>query len=589
MSAAMEPLQRKTTVTVVPETQASQDIPPEDGKDGRSDLAKTLSKTAMAEAIVRIRTTPFDPEKDVPSSVASPASTLFLPAEEGPEPAAETGPTATSMPALSVQRQLAITGCIIMSSFVQYMSNFLTLGAGYWFADKLVGDASPAGSIWMVSAYSLTQSSVVLIGGRLGTIYGHQRLLLAGLALMTIMSLANGFCTHYIAFVIVRAFTGLGGGLLMPNAVALIAVTVPPGRNRNISMGFFGAAAPVGGWIGGLVAGLFIRYSTWPWLFYFMAIVTFAVFSALVLLLPKNEEIFDEGGKIDYIGAVLGLGGLAVFNIVWTQAPSVGWQQASEIVLLILSVALFAGFILWEHRFASDPIMPLSIFRAPTFSALICVNLLTYMSFGISLWYLIAWQQLIRGLSVLDFVVHWLPFCLSALAAVGIAAFLIPRLAAQYIMAIGIVAVMASNLLLATMPVRQSYWAQTFVGTLLSGVCPDFVYVAAQIIASNSVSRHQQGLAGSLIGTLNLYGNSLGLGPAGTIQSQVAKHSGDLASYRAALYFGVGLAAIALVVDLAYVRMPRDRREGWSDSDKEVLRDAAAAAAASAPASDTRV
>lgn len=411
-------------------------------------------------------------------------------------------------------------------------------------------------------------------------------MLLVGLATITIMSIANGFCTHYIAFVVVRALTGLGGGLLMPNAVALIAITVPPGRARNVSMGFFGAAAPIGGWIGGLTAGLFIRYSTWPWLFYFMAICTSAVFLALVLLLPQ-EEVFDKDGKIDYVGAVLGLGGLAIFNVVWTQAPSVGWQQASEIVLLILSVALFAGFLVWEHRFAAEPIMPLSIFRAPTFAPLIVVNLLTYMSFGITLWYLIAWQQLVRGLSVLDFVVDWLPFSISALAAVGIAAFLIPHLAAQYIMAIGIVAVLLSNLLLATMPVHQTYWAQTFVGTLLSGICPDFVYVAAQIIASNSVSRRQQGLAGSLIGTLNLYGSSLGLGPAGTIQAQVAKHTGsDLTGYRAALYFGVGLAALALVFDLLYVRMPRDRREGWSDSDKEVLQ---AAANASAPAGDARV
>jgi len=234
----------------------------------------------------------------------------------------------------------------------------------------------------------------------------------------------------------------------------------------------------------------------------------------------------------------------------------------------MVSVALFISFLIWEHRYASEPIMPLSIFHAPSFSALVFVVLLSYMSFGISLWYMIAWQQLIRGWTVLELSFGWTPFCISSLTAVGVAAYLVSRLPAQWIMALGVSTALVANLLLATMPAQQTYWAQTFFAVLLSGICPDFVFVAAQIITSNSVSRRQQGVAGSLIGTLNLYGNSLGLGFAGTIESEVSKAAGGniLLGYRSALFFGVGLAVMGLLMDVVFVRMPKDDREGWEDA-----------------------
>lgn len=143
-------------------------------------------------------------------------------------------------------------------------------------------------------------------------------------------------------------------------------------------------------------------------------------------------------------------------------------------------------------------------------------------------------------------------------------------------MAIGVAVVLASSLLLATMPIDQSYWFQTFPAMVLSSFCPDFVYLAAQIIASNSVSRRHQGLASSLVGTLNLYGNSLGLGFAGTIETEVTKKlaagssaaesvADTVSGYRAALYFAAGIAFLGLVLDFAFVRVPKNEREGWDE------------------------
>ncbi|KAK7728184.1 hypothetical protein SLS57_002654 [Botryosphaeria dothidea] len=361
---------------------------------------------------------------------------------------------------------------------------------------------------------------------------------------------------------------------------------VPPGKARNITLAAFAASPPVGAMIGALFAGLFIEVAEWKYLYIFMWVLILAqssslewtltyrraclgalVFGALFFALPSEDPV-DKGGEIDYIGSILGISGLALFNFAWNQAPPVGWQTPYIPVILALSILAFTGFLVWESRFARAPIMPLTIFAAPTFTALIFVVLLTYMSFGISLWYMVAWQQLLRGWSVLHLAVGWIPFSVGASCAVGLAAWLVPRLQAQCIMAVGVLACLASTLLVATMPAQQLYWKQTFPAILVGSICPDFVYVAAQIIASNSVGRRDQGVAGSLIGTLNLYGNSLGLGFAGTIEVQLlANGAGEVKSYRAALYFGAALAVAALVLDLAFVRVPKDDRQGWKESE----------------------
>jgi MFS family permease len=104
----------------------------------------------------------------------------------------------------------------------------------------------------------------------MGAIYGHKRLLMYGAVWLGVCSLVCGFCNNFIAFVVVRALSGIGGAFIMPNAVALLTITNPPGSTRNLLLGFFGASAPLGGWVGAILLGLFQHYSEYKWFFLFM-------------------------------------------------------------------------------------------------------------------------------------------------------------------------------------------------------------------------------------------------------------------------------------------------------------------------------
>lgn len=221
---------------------------------------------------------------------------------------------------------------------------------------------------------------------------------------------------------------------------------------------------------------------------------------------------------------------------------------------------------------APEPIMPLDAFKAPSFQILLLVILLNFMAVGTLIWYQVLWLQEIWHWSILHFAAGWSPFVVCAIGAASLAAWLISRLAAQWILALGTIAILLSNLLMATLPVKQTYWAQVFPSVVLFSFCPDFVYTAGQIIASNSVRRRQQGVAGSIIGTLNLYGNSLGLGFASTIEAQVSSHyQSRILGIRSALFFGVAVSAVALILDICFVRMVKDEREGWHEDDQASL------------------
>jgi MFS family permease len=95
-------------------------------------------------------------------------------------------------------------------------------------------------------------------------------MLLLGASIITVFSLGNAFCKTYEAFITVRAMTGIGGGILMPNAVAILTIMVPPGRSRNVTLATFAASPPVGALIGALLAGLFLGIGEWKYMYIVM-------------------------------------------------------------------------------------------------------------------------------------------------------------------------------------------------------------------------------------------------------------------------------------------------------------------------------
>ncbi len=187
------------------------------------------------------------------------------------------------------------------------------------------------------------------------------------------------------------------------------------------------------------------------------------------------------------------------------------------------------------------------------------------MSFGISLWYMLAWQQLIRGWTILELTVGWIPFGVGATAAVLFAAWLIPRLAAQWIMAIGVAATLCTNLILATMPAQQTYWAQMFPAIAVSEHLPRLRLRrgADHRPATASAGASRASPAASSDRSTYTATRWAWDSPAPSRPRWPSTPGAEaISGYRAALYFGAALAVVGLILDFAWVRMPKDEREG---------------------------
>lgn len=182
-------------------------------------------------------------------------------------------------------------------------------------------------------------------------------------------------------------------------------------------------------------------------------------------------------------------------------------------------------------------------------------------------------MQTIRGDSLIQVGVQYLPLTIVGWSNAFFAAWLVPRVPAQAIIGMGCVAMVIINVILATIPANLTYWAMAFPAMFLSAFTIDLITTSAQIIASNTVPMKHQGVAGSLVGTLLSYGMSTGLGFAGTVEVNTFDNGKNLLKgYHSAAYLAVGLATTSLMLSLVFIRIPKDTREGWGEDEAKVER-----------------
>lgn len=195
------------------------------------------------------------------------------------------------------------------------------------------------------------------------------------------------------------------------------------------------------------------------------------------------------------------------------------------------------------------------------------------MSVGIYCWYVTVWLANLRGWGPVLLGLSFLPMAITGSASAFFAAWVVSRVRAEVVLCLGSLGAVAMNVLVVTMPVQETWWAQVFPAMIFAGCTGDMIFAAGQIIASSIVSKKHQGTAGSLLGTLFTYGLSTGLGFGGTVEINVNKNGTDLvAGYRGAEYLAIGFAGMAFVIALLFVRMERNTVEGWQGEDAEGYR-----------------
>jgi len=211
--------------------------------------------------------------------------------------------------------------------------------------------------VWVVNAYMLTFGGFLLLGGRLGDLYGHRRFFLLGLILFTAASLACGLAQSQHVLVAARAVQGIGGAVVTAVALSLIMDLFTETGERARAMGIYGFVCSAGGSIGVLLGGFLTTTLNWHWIFLVNLPIGLAVYVASTRLLPRDAT-HAGGAKLDVGGAITVTTSLmlAVYAIV--NGEILGWTSTTVLGLLGASAALMIAFLVIESKVKSPLMQP---------------------------------------------------------------------------------------------------------------------------------------------------------------------------------------------------------------------------------------
>ena len=422
---------------------------------------------------------------------------------------------------------------------------------------------------WVLNAYLLTYGGFLLLGGRLGDLFGHRRLFLGGTALFTVASLACGVANSQEWLVIARAIQGLGGAVVSAVALSLLMQLFTEQADRAKAMGIFGFVLSGGGVIGVLAGGILTDVLSWNWIFLVNLPVGVLVYILSLRLLPTDGGPAATG-RVDYAGAITVTGALmlAVYAII--NGNEEGWGSPRTLGMLGVAVVLFAVFLAIEARIAS-PLMPLGIFRNRNVSTANALGIFLAAGMFAYFFFSALYMQLVLEYSPMEVGLAYLPGTVVWGAS---SLFLSDRFVMRYgikpPLVAGLALMVVALLLLARIPVDGNWAIDILPATLAIGLGAGIAFNPILLAAMSGVGQEEAGLASGVVNTAFMMGGAVGLAVLVSLadsRTETLRGSGDsLAAalnggYHVAFIVGAVFLAVSIAIGAALLRTPREAPE----------------------------
>ncbi|OSC97543.1 MFS general substrate transporter [Trametes coccinea BRFM310] len=434
-------------------------------------------------------------------------------------------------------------------------------------------DFSEADLQWPLNVYALSYGSLLLLCGRIADVVGAKRMFLFGTGFFTIWSIATGVAPNKVSLIVFVALTGVGAAANTPTGISIFANHFESGPTKNRAIAALGAGQAVG-YIVGLVGGGFLCQSEklWPVIFYIQGGLAAVFFVLGVITIPSDVHHKRYTKGIDWVGAVLSVGGVGLLTFVLSESTTVsrGWKTPWVPALLVVSLLILAAFVLWEwyrERHDLSVIMPVSLWTKPgtKMAPTIAVVFLAWASYNCMSYFANLFFQQVRGDDPAQTSFETIPFAIMAFLANVIAGALLGILRGDVLIGLGLLGTMAAPLILALIDERASYWKMAF--WMFNVSWTDVAYTVGNLQISISFPPSSQGLAGGIFNVATRLGTSLGLALTSSVSAAVsarynARHpelARDavpvvMAGVRAGAWVTFGLAAAAFAVCVVCLR-----------------------------------
>ncbi|HDR9319360.1 TPA: DHA2 family efflux MFS transporter permease subunit [Burkholderia vietnamiensis] len=413
--------------------------------------------------------------------------------------------------------------------------------------------------VWVVNAYLLTFGGFLLLGGRLGDLYGQRRMFLAGLVVFTLASLACGVAPSQTLLIAARAVQGFGGAVVSAVSLSLIMNLFTEPGERARAMGVYGFVCAGGGSLGVLLGGLLTSTLSWHWIFLVNLPIGIAVYAMCVALLPR-VRVPADAARLDVAGALTVTASLmlAVYGIVG--GNEAGWLSPQTVGLIGAALALLAAFIAIEARVA-HPLMPPTLFAAHNVALANVIGVL--WAAAMFAWFFLSalYMQRVLGYGPLQVGLAFLPANLIMAAfSLGLSARIVMRCGIRGPIAAGLLIAACGLALFSRAPVDGGFVWHVLPGMTLLGIGAGVAFNPVLLAAMSDVEPADSGLASGIVNTAFMMGGALGLAvlaslAAARTETLAAARAAPLdalnGGYHAAFAVGAAFAAAAGLLGLA--------------------------------------
>jgi EmrB/QacA subfamily drug resistance transporter len=413
---------------------------------------------------------------------------------------------------------------------------------------------SEASLAWVVNAYLLTFGGFMLLGGRLGDLYGHRRLFIGGVGLFTAASVVCGSAQTQSMLVGARVVQGIGGAVVSAVALSLIMTLFDDPAERTKAMGVFGFVMAAGGSIGVLAGGVLTNSLSWHWVFLVNVPIGAAVVVCTLMVIPAGAG--SPGTRLDVLGAVSVTSSLvaAVYAIV--NGSAAGWTSGQTVGLLVAAAALLAAFVVIESHVVA-PLVPLGLFRNRNLTTANIVGMLWSAAMFASFFLAALYLQFVLGYRPLAVGLAFLPSnVIMGAFSLGLSARIVMRFGIKRPLAVGMALVAVALLLFSRAPVGGRFVVDVLPAMIVLGIGVGLAFNPILLAATSGVEPRQAGLASGVANTGFMMGGALGLAVLASLaasHTQSLRGAGHAANaalnggYHLAFLVGAAFAAAAFV------------------------------------------